>query len=56
MYEAMYRHDRAKTLYKIIPNYTFEELEKTFNKHFKTMKSDEEFYMQLKNFQRQVGE
>jgi hypothetical protein len=45
----------AKTLYKIIPNYTFKKLEKTLYKHFQIVKSDEEFYMQLKNFQLQVG-
>jgi hypothetical protein len=29
------------------PNYTFEELEQTFYKRFKTMKNDEKVYMQL---------
>lgn len=45
----------GKKIVKIIPNYTFKELEKTFYKHFQTMKNDEEFYMQLRNFQQQVG-
>jgi hypothetical protein len=40
----------GKKFVKIIPNYTFKELKKTFYKHFQTVKSDEEFYMQLKNF------
>jgi len=38
------------------PNYTFEELEQTFCKCFQTMKNDENFYMQLRNFQQQVYE
>ncbi len=36
-------------------NYTFDELEQAFGKHFWTMKNDEKINMQLKNFQ-QVGE
>jgi hypothetical protein len=31
------------------PNYTFEELEQTFCKQFKTVKNYEEIYMQLRN-------
>ncbi len=38
------------------PNYTFEKLEQAFCKCFQTMKNDEEVYMQLMNFQQQVGE
>jgi len=37
------------------PNYTFDELEQAFYKRFWTVKNDEEVYMQLKNFQQQVG-
>jgi hypothetical protein len=37
-------------------NYTFDELEQTFCKCFRTMKHDEKIYMQLKNLQQQVGE
>jgi hypothetical protein len=33
------------------PNYTFEELEQTFCKQFRTVKNDEEVYMQLCNIQ-----
>ncbi len=33
------------------PKCTFEELEQTFCKLFKTMKNDEEVYMQLRNIQ-----
>jgi hypothetical protein len=32
-------------------NYTFDELEQAVYKHFRTMKNDEEVYMQLRNFQ-----
>jgi hypothetical protein len=31
------------------PNYIFEELEQTFCKQFKTVKNNEDIYMQLKN-------
>jgi hypothetical protein len=31
------------------PNYIFEELEQTFCKQFKTVKNNEEIYMQLRN-------
>ncbi len=31
------------------PNYTFDELEQIFCKHLRTMKNDEEIYMQLRN-------
>ncbi len=33
------------------PNFTFENLEQTFCKRFKTLKNDEEVYMQLWNIQ-----
>jgi thiamine phosphate synthase YjbQ (UPF0047 family) len=36
-------------------NYTFEELEQTFCKHFQTMKTNEKNYMQLKNLHQKVG-
>jgi hypothetical protein len=37
------------------PNYTFEELEQVFYKHFQNVKNDEKVYMQLKNLQQQVS-
>ncbi len=37
------------------PNCTFEELEQTSCKEFKTMKNDEEVYMQLQNIQQQTA-
>jgi hypothetical protein len=36
------------------PNYTFEKLKQTFCKWFKTLKNDEEVYMQLQNIQQQT--
>jgi hypothetical protein len=38
------------------PNFTFEKLEQTFCKWFKTLKNDEEVYMQLWNIQQQTIE
>ncbi len=38
------------------PNYTFKELEQAFCKRFKTMKNDDEVYMQLRNIQQQTIE
>jgi hypothetical protein len=37
-------------------NYTFDELEQTFNKRFRIVKNDGKFYIHLKNFQQQVSE
>jgi hypothetical protein len=37
-------------------NCTFEELEQAFYKQFKTMKNEEEVYMQLWNIQQQIIE
>jgi hypothetical protein len=37
------------------PNYTFDELEQAFCKHFWIVKNDEKVYMQLKNLQQQVS-
>ncbi len=36
------------------PNCTFEELEQTFCKQFRTIKNDEKVYMQLQNIQQQT--
>ncbi len=38
------------------PNCTFEKLEQSFYKWFRTLKNDEEFYMQLQNIQHQIVE
>jgi hypothetical protein len=38
------------------PNFTFEKLEQTFCKWFKTLKNDKEVYMQLRNIQQQTIE
>ncbi len=41
-------------LHGIVTNCTFEKLEPTFHKRFKTLKNDEEVYMQLQNIQQQT--
>ncbi len=54
MFGFTLRNNISKWGKKIVqdhPNCTFEELEQTFCKRFKTMKNDEEVYMQLQNIQ-----
>ncbi len=41
-------------LHGIVTNCTFEKLEPTFYKRFKTLKNNEEVYMQLQNIQQQT--